>query len=259
MTMTIVHATSLRPEELPVFEHALALATAARARLRSVKAHDDADICEETPDAAGLLRRWGKGQLVVDHETIIHSCCEDPLDTLLDALHKLSPSLVLVGTHQKTGAARLFDCSHAEAVVANVDEAVLVFPLDARPFVTPSGDVALRRAVIPCGDRESAEAALERLAWLSDVAKITELEVVLLAARGQRAPQINMPLRDGWTVRIHITDASVPDGVIEASSDACLIVMATRRTNSLSDALFGTNTEHVLRTTRCPVLVVPMR
>jgi nucleotide-binding universal stress UspA family protein len=52
--------------------------------------------------------------------------------------------------------------------------------------------------------------------------------------------------------------ASVTDAVVEAADGACLIVMATRGSNSLSDALFGTNTEHVLRTTRCPILVVPM-
>lgn len=256
--LTIAHATEFLPEEQPVFEHALALACAARARLVSVNAHDGSTSAADAPDAAPLLTSWGQSPGCVDHRALVHSCCEDPIDTLLDALKRVAPDLVVAGTHQRSGAARLFSGSQCEALLRNVRQPTLVFPFGARPFVKPDGSFDLRRIVIPIGDAEAARAALERATWLTDVTGTREVELVLVFVGEQDdAPPVILPRRAGWTVRMLHPTGALPDAIAEAG-EPCLIVMATRGPDSLGDSLLGTNTEHVLRRARCPVLVTPI-
>jgi nucleotide-binding universal stress UspA family protein len=252
--MTIAHATALSPEDQPVFEHALALACAADARLLSVNAQDGPQ--GELPDAAGVLTHWGRPVDCVEHESMLHQCCDDPVDTLLDALRRVAPDLIVAGTHQRAGASRLLSGSQCEALLRNVTQPTLVFPLDARPFVTERGVIDLRRIVIPIGDEASARAAIERASWLAEVSKAGELTIELVfVGNDADAPQLQLPRRPGWTVHMNTAKGSIEDAILAASSDSCVIVMATRGPDSLKDSLFGTNTEHVLRHAKCPVLV----
>lgn len=256
--LTIAHATEFSPEEQPVFEHALALACASRGRLFSVNAHDGSTSAADAPDAAALLERWGQSPAAVDHRALVHSCCDDPIDTLLDALGRVAPDLVVAGTHQRTGAARLFSGSRCEALLRNVRQPTLVFPFGARPFVKAGGGFDLRRIVIPIGDAEAARAALDRAVWLTDVTDTKEVELVLVfAGEHEDAPPVILPRRAGFTVRMLHPTGSLADAIAEAG-EPCLIVMATRGPDSLGDSLLGTNTEQVLRRAHCPVLVTPI-
>ena len=105
--MTIAHATALTAEDRPVFEHALALARAANGRLFSVNARTGSDENRTIPDAARLLADWGCTADHVPHEAMIHTCCDDPIDTLLDALRRVAPDLIVAGTHQRSTASRM--------------------------------------------------------------------------------------------------------------------------------------------------------
>ncbi len=257
-TVTIAHATQFTPEEQPVFEHALALACATGGRLFSVNAHDGSHTMADAPDPQPLLDAWGHSSADIDHRAMIHSCCDDPVDTLLDALRRVAPDLVVAGTHQRTGASRLFAGSQCEAILRNVDRPTLVFPFGARPFVKPDGTFDLRRVVIPIGDADAARAALEKATWLADITDTKALELVLVfVGEHEQAPPVILPRRDGWTVRMLHPKGTVADAVLEAG-EPCLIVMATRGPDSLKDSLLGTNTEQVLRRAHCPVLVTPI-
>ena len=256
--LTFAHATALSGEEQRIFEHALALAAAADARLVSVHARDGG--AEKPPlDAASVLAGWGQSDKQIAHETLQHTCCEDPIDTLLDALRQVAPDLIIAGTHQKSGAARLLAGSQCEALLRNVTEPTLVFPMNARSFLDERGQPELRKMVIPIGDEASAEAGLFRAQWLADMLGISELDVELIyVGDAADAPNVTHPNRPGWNVTVTTSKGNVVDAVAAAASDACLLVMATRGADSLKDSLLGTNTERVLRTGTCPVMITPM-
>jgi nucleotide-binding universal stress UspA family protein len=256
--MTIAHATALSTEDEPIFEQAVALACAMNARLLSVNAHQSVQTAAPTPSAETVLANWGRAADSVEHELMIHSCCDDHVDTLLDALSRVKPDLIVTGTHQRKGMARLFEGSRAEAIVCNANAPILVFPIGARSLLDGLGRFDLRRIVIPVGDAASAKAALAQVAWLADAAASATLELVIVVAEDAKVPTIDLPLRDGLQARVVSSDGPLTDVVTKHAHEACIIVMATRGANSLADALLGTNTEHVLRDTRCPILVVPM-
>jgi nucleotide-binding universal stress UspA family protein len=258
-SMTIAHATGLTPEEQPVFEHALAIACAAHAKLFSVNAVDAAGAHTAPPDAAKILAGWGRAGDCVDHEAMIHSCCEDPIDTLLDALGRVAPDLIVAGTHQRSTASRLLSGSQCEALLRNVTRPTLVFPLGAKTFVSEDGRFELTRMLIPVGDADAARAALERAAWLAEITNTEQLTIELLfVGDDDEAPPVEMPRRPGWTVQMTTAHGRVADSVVDAARDSCVIVMATRGPDSLKDTLLGTNTEQVLRHAKCPVLITPV-
>ena len=233
--LTIAHATALSAEDEPIFEHALALACASGARLYSVNAHDGLNGHEHMPYAASVLERWGRDPASVHHDTLFLRGCDDPVDSVLDGLRRVTPNLVVLGTHQRHGLAHLVEGSHSEAILRNIREPTLVFPVGVRGFVSERGDIELRRIVIPAGDDACVAAARARATWFAELAGLDDVDIVSVVAQ---------------------FPAGIANAVVGAAGD--LIVMATRGADSLSDILFGTNTEHVLRTTRCPLLVVPV-
>lgn len=256
--LTFAHATALHPEERHIFEHALALAAAADARLVSVHAREGTDGDERAPDANRVLDGWGSDRTVT-HEALFHTCCEDPVDTLLDALRRVAPDLIIAGTHQRSGAARLVTGSQCEAILRNVTQPTLVFPFGARPFISDQGRLSLRKIVVPIGDEASAKAALERAAWMADLSEVDALDVELVyVGNATDMPPVTPPARPSWNVHTRTASGDIVRAVGAAAADACLLVMATRGADSLTDSLFGTHTERVLRSTKCPVLITPI-
>ncbi len=258
--MTIAHATALQPEDDAVFQHALALACAAGARLFSVNAHDGSDDGKTTPDAARVLSGWGCAADQVQHEAMIHTCCEDPVDTLLDALRRVAPDLIVAGTHQRGTAERVFAGSQCEALLRNVTQPTLVFPIGASSLVTSSGRLHLTRMVIPIGDEVTARAAVARAVWLAEVTQTELLDIHLIFVGDEAdAPDVAIPVHAGWSVhRTTSESGAIVDAVLAAAWEQSVVVMATRGTDSLRDTLFGTNTEQVLRRVRGPVFITPV-
>ncbi|MBX3248361.1 MAG: universal stress protein [Myxococcales bacterium] len=253
---TIAHAAAARRDEDRIpFEHALALATTSGARVVSVHAGTEPDAAERILGADEVLRAWGVSR-PVQHEKLVHECCDDPVDTTLDALRRLGPDLVVVGTHARHGIARWMMASRAEAIAENLPMPTLVIPTGARSFVR-EGMPRIERVVVPAGDARSAKAACEALSRLLISATAPTGEVVLVQV-GEVPPVEGLPLPPGWTCRTEHSSGSVPDAIAEAAESADLIVMATHGQDSLLDALVGTRTERVFHAAPCPVLAVPL-
>lgn len=238
--------------------HAIALASALGAKLVNVHAatgaHDDAS---PGPSAQARLAAWGRAP--IEEETLIHRCCDDPVDTVLDALRRLEPDLVVVGTEQRRGLARVFGESRAEVITANLEVPVLIVPRGAAGFVGPEGEVALRRVVIPCGDRAAAHAALDAaLAWVEAIDAQDATFVLLHVGEGE-PPELDHPASARVRIEREHLDGDVDRTLAEAASGASLVVMATRGHDSLYDELMGSHTERVMRLVRCPLLSVPLR
>ena len=232
----IVHTTDLSGDDDAAFLHACALAAASGARLITIHGNAAAAEASRLPDAAPLAARWGR---TIGHDRICHECCDDVADTVVDAVRRVEPALVVAGTHARHGLAALLAGSVAEAVARNVDVPTLIVPNRGRGFVdAATGAIDLARVIVAAGDPEEAARGLA-----------AARELARLAGRP-----------DADLVPIHVDDRGVAAAILAEARerDACVIVMATHGHDGVADALLGSTTEHVVRDAACPVLSVPM-
>lgn len=258
--LTIAHASSLAEEDRLPFEHGVAMARQCGARLCTVTANPASVDPQAIPSATEVMARWGRDEEVVAYERRTHDCCEDPVDTLLDALRDIDPALVIAGTHQRTGLARFWQASRAEALAANLTAPTLVFPVGAEGFIGERGEVMLGTVVVPCGDREASQLGIDKARWLVDMLGLPPPELVLLhvVEKDDHADLGRLDLPAGWRVQRVITHGALEAALAERSGAGCVAVMATRGHDSFADMVLGSHTDRALRTSRCPVMVVPV-
>lgn len=259
----IFHATDLHPDGGTAFEHSVALARASGAKLFTVHARtpfkDSAQ--RPMPDADELLSRWSS-DAVVDYTPMEHDCCDDPVDTLLDAMRRVHPDLLVLGTHQRTGISRLLHESVSHALAVNSDVPTLFLPIGQPGFLGAAGQVTIRKILVPVGDDQDFAVAIPAAAQLAERIGLKELDFHVLhvgdpgVLENQFAPE-----HTGWNWRF--VDArgdlsSALQGYAD-EHDIDLVVMATRGQNGILDVLRGTHTQQMLQRTNCPLLVVPTR
>lgn len=254
---TIAFATGLRDDEGPAVMTAAALASAARAKLVTVHATTDgpADVPPRAEEAAA---RWGSP---LESETLVHTCCEDPADTLLDALRRVRPDLLVVGTHGRTALAQIVSESVSESVARNIPVPTLFVPLSGRGLADPStGALALQRIVIAAGDAVATRTGVDAAVWLARAVGTEHVELVLLHVNdGTEAPELG-DVPAGFSVVRRNVSGSLSSAIVDGAAglEACAIVMATRGHDGVVDTLAGSHTEHVLRKVACPLLSVPL-
>jgi nucleotide-binding universal stress UspA family protein len=232
---TIAHTTDLTGDDAAAFHHAAALAAASGARLVTI--HGNASMAEvgRLPDARPLAERWGRP---ISHQRICHECCDDVADTVVDAVRKVDPRLVVAGTHARHGLSAMLAGSVAEAVARNVAAPTLIVPNHVRGFVqADTGAIDLRRVLVAAGDDEATARGL------------AAARALLGLAAAAAEPEL-----------FHVDHGNVADAIVAhaRSNQACVIVMATRAHDGVLDVLLGSRTEHVIRDAGCPVLSVPL-
>ncbi len=257
----IAHAAALTDEDVVPFAHGVALARASGGKLFSIHARQRGEGSATLPDASVVLASWGDAASEVDVQAAAHDCCDDPVDTFLDALAKVRPDLVITATHQREGIARALFGSRAEAIAHNVAVPTLFLPVGVDGFVSRvDGRIDLSRILVPLGDPTEAQAAVSAAVSLARMAGATSVELTLLhVGSPQSAPPVEVPIADDWVVRrIDVEKGKLEDAILSHARDARLVVMATRGHDSLGDVLRGSHTDRVLHRARCPVLSVPV-
>lgn len=256
---TIAHAYAGRPElDLKAHRHAVALAAASSSKLLSVHA-DDGSPDQAAPErASDLLRMWGLDPAAVEHELRVHQSVEDPVGTVLALLEQVEPTLVVLGTAQHGGSLRALLESRAEAIAAHLSVPALIVPTEGRDFVSASGDVTLKRVIVPSGDPEAVAAAVEHVSWFVDLARTGSVDAELLHVGDADLPEVELP--DHPKIRWRRLERRGPlEATIAKEAEAAdLTVMATRGHDSVLDWFLGSRTERVLRRLDCPLLVVPL-
>jgi nucleotide-binding universal stress UspA family protein len=251
--LVIAHATEISGDDAPAFVHAGALAAASGARLVSV--HGGGDDATRLPDAGRLASRWGR-PIAQDRQS--HHIRDDIAETVLDVLYDLEPALLVVGTHARHGVASVFRDSIAEALARNVEVPTLLVPNAGQGFVDPAtGAIDLRTILVPASDATIAARGIAEAQALAALAGTTAFEIVVLHA-GDRALPVTGP--PGVRVRT-VAAAGSPEEAIALAirdHDPRVIVMPTHGHDGPRDALFGSHTEHVVRTAQRPVLSVPL-
>lgn len=270
MSITVVHATALTPEDAVPRHHAVALVAAAGGRLWSVHTTDARDPDVEIPDAMEELRQWARargvgteevGSLV--HQRRLEQGAADPNALLLQVIEEIGPDLVVAGTRARRGVDRVLMGSTAQALVRGAGVPVLLLPAGHEGFVDPlTGALRLHKVLVPAGDPASAQAAVDMAVRIAGLQRSSVGELLLVHVGSDAdAPAVALPGDLGWGRRWIRGDGSVAKTVADTaeSEHVDLVVMASRGRDSVMDSLLGSHTERVLKRSPCALLVVPLR
>jgi nucleotide-binding universal stress UspA family protein len=253
---TIAFATALEPDEGPALVSATALATASNARLVTVYA-SQGTITRELPHPERLAEAWAR---TLQHEEMAHTCCDDATNTLLDALKRVKPELVVVGTHRRSALSQLFNGSVGESVARNTSVPTLFVPLDGPGLArAATGQIEIDHILVPAGDAESVRAALHYVAWFTETLGLPDVDVVLIHVGEGAMPGLDA-IPEGMRVRRRMVEGSLEDALAGENTHFthCMFVMATRGHDGIGDTLLGSHTERVIRRITCPLLSVPI-
>jgi nucleotide-binding universal stress UspA family protein len=262
------------------FDFALALARSHRAELVAVHAVP----LDETFDRHGKERLALKADLrrLADAAQVPFAYRVqqgDPAEIVL--LHALSidPDVIVVGSHQRSGLARLRVGSVSERIVTRTRMPVLVVPAGARP--NPAG--AFRHVAVAVGDPSGA--AVERGLQVASEAteRVTLLHAVpgyssgvpphlyryglveyegrqLLDARRALKRAVPAERRSRATIHTRILRGDTTtqlDRAVETIGADVLVVGVPRR-GIVANALFGSTAARLLKMIDIPLLAVPV-
>jgi nucleotide-binding universal stress UspA family protein len=255
--LKVALATELQREEQVALATAVAFAAQARARLVLVHATTEGEARATSAQPDELARAWG---LPLESELLIHTCCDDVTDTLLDALGRVAPHLVVCGSHRPSGVTQLVSGSVAEAVARNVNVPTLVIPLEGAGLASSIGELRVKRVLVPVGDAESLRVSLAAVDWWVRSTGQARPEIVVFEADDGSSLPDHASLPADVRVRRVPLSGSLESAIEQMARDldVSLIVMATRGHDGIKDALMGSHTERVLRAAERPLLIVPM-
>jgi nucleotide-binding universal stress UspA family protein len=194
----------------------------------------------------------------------------------------LAADLLVVGSHGRSGFERFLLGSTADRILRRSRRPVMVVPPHAGGEHGPAA-MPFRRIICPVDFSESSLRALEyalqfaeeadaRLTLLHAIELPPELHELLpidtgvetvrtaaeQACRTRLDALVPTAARDYCTIEAHVVEGKAHRAILEAAAerDADLIVMGVMGRGALDVAVFGSNTQSVLRGARCPVLTV---
>jgi nucleotide-binding universal stress UspA family protein len=201
----------------------------------------------------------------VEHSVLLVE--EDPVLAVLQAIKKERADLLVMGTHGRTGLARIRLGSVTESLMRQITLPALT----VGPRIKPSpGPGAIRRVLCPVNYSDLSQAAFEHAAALAarTGAQLVVTHVLETAAHGTEsgafqelcdwvAPEV----RQRCTVREVVKQGSAAEQIVaEAkSARADVVVVGAQPRSFLGTVLFGSTTELVIRNAPCPVLSVIRR
>jgi nucleotide-binding universal stress UspA family protein len=270
---TVLHPTDLTVASESAFIHALRIALAAQAKLYILNVESSRPV---GPDWAGFpsirktLVDWGRlapGSLPKDVKSAtgiqlvkVRIAERDAIKAIL-GFHDDHPSdLIVLATHGREGLPRFLQGSVAEPVARRALAPTLFIPRGARGFVSrDSGDLQLRRLLLPADNRPRPDAALAAVGQLVDLlGQEVAIDLFHVGEAGDM-PAVQVP----DALESHITRSVCAGDPVEQILEAAvrdqvdLIAMATSGHDGILDAIRGSTTERVLRGAPCAVLAVP--
>ena len=239
-------------------------------------------IAQPAPDAMAALERTVEASGVSDlHPGLIVSRGR-PSDVIASHVAALPADLVVMSTHGRSGFTHLLLGSVTEKVLRKVPCPVLTVP-PALPL-SAAAPIQLARIVCPL---DFSPASLKALRVAVDLAsrapdgRVLALHAIEYVDDEEPCEHVPVDIRayrahliEHARERLHaaletVADAScgIEEAVVVARAyreilkrtagwNADLVVMGAQGTGALELWLYGSNTQHVLRAARCPVLTV---
>lgn len=269
MYQTLCLATDLEPASRTPWETAWRLAAAAKANLVALHAPAARGRApwHRLPRPADLMKAWGFAGEAIElgfrgdgWTGSMRTTDDDDPAALAFWLQFERPDLVVLGTHRRAAASRLFKPSTGELLSRAAPRVALVIPDDVRGFVAPDGTVRLRRVLVPVAPTVDAQAAVDATALLVQSAGLDEPTAFIVLHVGEHVPTLKIPAPHVLFLTLGL---AAPDAVsrriagVARDLEVDLVAMVTQGHDSLSDTLLGSHTDRVIRNSPCPVLVVP--
>lgn len=200
-----------------------------------------------------LRRRLGP------HERL-HAVRGEPSRVLLRLVREGGFDLLVMGTHHRSGAARVLLGSVAEAVVRDCPCPVLVLPAALR---------SVRRVLAPVNEAGCARQSLLAAGLVARAykARLTVLNVVTDPVFGTSPRLLLSKLLGGLPAEIRRDTRPLTEvrqfepvrEILRACRGKDLVVLAAHRKSLLGDWALGTTVQRVLRHSRIAVLAVPTK
>jgi nucleotide-binding universal stress UspA family protein len=271
MQRSILHPTDFSDLSSAAFAHALCVALATRSRLHilHVAQHGTGGGALAFPHARRLLVQWGlaseddaprdlaqKLGIEVDH---VRVNAQAPVQGVVNFLQHNTCDLIVLATRGGGGFERWLTGSVAENISRRSLAPTLFIAGGARGFVSQvSGDVHLRRALVPIHFSPTPDRAIKLVQRLGRLLAGTDILVHLLHV-GEAAPPLRASQSSSLLPSVILRSGNVVNAILDAATEfeVDLIGMPTAGHQGMLDALRGTTTERVIRHAPCPVLAVP--
>jgi nucleotide-binding universal stress UspA family protein len=217
--------------------------------------------------AWGFVNDFAKQHLPAEVEHSVLLMEDDPVQAILTVLKDLRAGLVVMGTHGRTGIARLRLGSVSESVLRQVSVPVLT----VGPRIKPTPALAtIRRVLCPVNYLDLARTALQHAAALAEktgaelvVAHVQENLLPRAESEGKDPLQelydwVPAEVRSRCAVKEVVKVGTAAEQIVaeaKASHIDCIVVGGQPR-SFMGTILFGSTTELVIRNAPCPVLSV---
>jgi nucleotide-binding universal stress UspA family protein len=272
MGLRVLHPTDFSEASEVAFVHALKLALVTQGQLHILHVDPNGTPVQWQgfPGIREALERWGAlppgspreavTDLGIDVEKV-YAYGRDPVMATADFLQRRPADVIVLATHQRDGLAGWRQPSVAEAIARNVGEVTLFVPAGRAGFVsTTTGDIHLRRILIPVDAVPSAQPAIDAAAAMAAMAEPAEVTLRVVHVGDGSFPDLDIPKESAgkWERRALSGDVVTALGQAIQEWGPDLVVMTTEGRHGFIDGLRGSTTERVLRGAPCPVLAVPV-
>jgi len=193
---------------------------------------------------------------------------DDPVAAILRTAKKSKAGLVVMGTHGRTGLAKVRLGSVMESVLRQADVPILT----VGPGIKSAASLgAIRRILCPVNYTRLAESAFAHARILAERtgAELILIHIAEQSTQGQGLAEARRALcdwvppdaRERCSVKEVVRQGNSAEQIVaEAkSSGADLVVIGAQPHESLGAMLFGSTTEAVIRRSPCPVFSVVWR
>lgn len=266
---TILHPTDFSPASRVAFHHALRIALLAKAQLTLL--HAEAPDAEtewlDFPGVRETLERWkylpplslrsAVPKLGIDVRKLV-SRQGDPVRAVLHHLEEFPADLIVLAAHQDEGQLGWLRQRVAEPLARQAAQMTLFIRENTDGFISAAdGTASLQNVLIPVADVPPPQPAVEAAVRLVNGLDCPRGTFTLLhVGEADSMPQVRCPELSGWEWKRVVRSGDVIDAIVDAQAD--LIVMATDGRNGFLDALRGSHSERVLRSSPAPLLTVPV-
>ena len=264
---SVFHPTDFSEASRVAFAHALVIALLRQTRLAILHADDDSSDWTRYPGVRETLEQWGllapgSPRSAVFDEFAVRvtkiASKGNPSSATLEYIQDEQPDLVVLGTQGRSGLASWLRPSKAQQIVRRSRSMTLFVPAEGRPFVDPAtGQIRLRRILLPVDQKPDADEALVRATRLATILGDSEVEIELLHVGEGSLPSVAKPEGEQWHFRETVLPGPVVETILSRAQEADLIVMATDGRDGVLDVFRGSFTERVVPEAPCPVLAVP--
>ena len=251
--LTVLHAQHL---EAPVYFTA--------AQMQALKAQLRRSIRAARASVADFAAKY----LPEDLPRVIEVVEDDPVAAILRTAKKSKAGLVVMGTHGRTGLAKVRLGSVMESVLRQSNVPILTVGPGIKSVASLG---AIRRILCPVNYTSLAESAFEHARKLAERtgAELILIHIAEQSTQGQGLDEARRTLcdwaapdvRERCSVKEVVRQGNSAEQIVAEAkrSGADLMVIGAQPRESLGAMLFGSTTEAMIRHAPCPVLSVIWR